>query len=144
MRDETYTRRICSIFNKIKNLIYNDVNLCLMKKLVLSSEWKFHQVYKSWLNQYRVKREFVTLVEIWMLILAVLFCVLVFLIYINKSSTQWYFLRSARNTYNNTVFNHEIIKTDILDLKKVNRDRLKENNSKTSLWINVEMIEIDQ
>jgi len=115
-----------------------------MKKLVLSSEWKFHQVYKSWLNQYRVKREFVTLVEIWMLILAVLFCVLVFLIYINKSSTQWYFLRSARNTYNNTVFNHEIIKTDILDLKKVNRDRLKENNSKTSLWINVEMIEIDQ
>ena len=114
-----------------------------MKKLVLSSEWKFHQVYQSWLNKYRVKQEFVTLVEIWMLILAILFCLLIFLIYINKSSTQWYFLRSARNTYNTTVFNHEIIKTDILNLKKINRDKLKENNSKTSLWINVETINID-
>ena len=115
----------------------------LIKKLVLSSEWKFHQQYQSWLNKYRVKREFVTLVEIWMLSLAVLFCILVFLIYINKSSTQWYFLRSARNTYNNTAFNHEIIKTDILDLKMLNRDKLKENNSRTSLWINVETINID-
>lgn len=68
-----------------------------------------------------------------MLGFAVLFCVFVFLIYINKSSTQGYFLRSTRNTYNNTVFNHEIIKTDILDLKKVNRDKLKENNSTTTL-----------
>ena len=115
----------------------------IIKKLVLSSEWKFHQQYQSWLNQYRVKKEFVTLVEIWMLACAVLFCVFVFLIYINKSSTQWYFLRSARNTYNSTVFNHEIIKTDILDLKKVNWDRLRENNSKTALWINIETINID-
>ena len=121
------------------NLIKTD----LIKKLVLSSEWKFHQKYQSWLNKYRVKKEFVTLVEIWMLSLAVLFCILVFLIYINKSSTQWYFLRQARNTYNNTAFNHEIIKTDILDLKTLNRDKLKENNSRTSLWTNVETINID-
>lgn len=114
-----------------------------MKKLVLKSEWKFHQAYQSRLNKYRVKKEFVTLVEIWMLIFAILFCVFVFLIYINKSSTQWYFLRSARNKYSDTVFNHEIIKTDVLDLKKINRDKLKENNSTTTLWINVETINID-
>ena len=115
----------------------------IIKKLVLSSEWKFHQQYQSWLNQYRVKREFVTLVEIWMLVLAVLFCLLIYLIYINKSSTQWYFLRNARNTYDTTAFKHEIIKTDILDLKRINRDKLKENNSTTTLWINVETINID-
>ena len=115
----------------------------LIKKLVLSSEWKFHQQYQSWLNQYRVKKEFVTLMEIWMLSLAVFFCVLVFLIYINKSSTQGYFLKNAKSSYNNTAFKYEIIKTDILDLKTVNRDKLKENNSKTSLWINVETINID-
>ena len=115
----------------------------LIKKLVLSSEWKFHQQYQSWLNQYRVKREFVTLVEICMLLLAVLFCLLIYLIYINKSSTQWYFRKTARSTYDTTAFNHEIIKTDILDLKTINRDKLKENNSKTSLWINVETINID-
>ena len=114
-----------------------------MKKLVLSSEWKFHQAYQSWLSKYRVKKEFVTLIEISMLLLTILFCLLIFLIYINKSSTQWYFLKQARNTYNNTIFDYEIIKTDILDLKKINRDKLKENNSKTSLWINVETINID-
>jgi len=143
MRNETYTRRVCYLWNKIKNLIYNIFYHNLMKKLVLSSEWKFHQVYQSWLNKYRVRKEFVTLVEIATLLIAILFCLLIFLIYINKSSTQWYFLRSARNTYNNTVFNHEIIKTDILDLKKINRDKLKENNSKTSLWTNVETININ-
>ena len=114
-----------------------------MKKLALSSEWKFHKVYQSWLNKYRVKKEFVTLVEIWMLFFAILFCVFIFLIYINRSSTQWYFLRSARNKYTDTVFNHEIIKTDVLDLKKINWDKLKENNSTTTLWTNVETINID-
>lgn len=114
-----------------------------MKKLVLKSEWKFHQAYQSRLNKYRVKKEFVTLVEVWMLVFAVLFCVFVFLIYINKSSTQWYFLRLARDKYNDTVFNHEIIKTDVLDLKKINWDKLKKNNSTTTLWINIETINID-
>ena len=143
MRNETHTRRICYLWNKIKESLYNIFYRNLMKKLVLSSEWKFHKVYQSWLNKYRVRKELVTLVEIIMLLIAILFCLLIFLIYINKSSTQWYFLRSARNTYNNTVFNHEIIKTDILDLKKINRDKLKENNSKTSLWTNVETININ-
>ena len=118
-------------------------NHSLIKKLVLFSEWKFHQKYQSWLTKYRVKKEFITLVEIWMLTFAVLFCALVFLIYINKSSTQWYFLRQSRNTYENTSFNNWIIKTDVLNLKTANWYRLKENNSKTSLWINVETINID-
>lgn len=114
-----------------------------MKKLVLKSEWKFHQAYQSRLNKYRVKKEFVSLIEIWMLVVAILFCVLTFLIFVNRSSTQWYFLRSARTKYNNTIFNNEIIKTDILDLKKINWDKLRENNSTTSLWINIETINID-
>ena len=115
----------------------------LIKKLVLFSEWKFHQQYQSWLSKYRVKKEFATLMEISMLLCLILFCIFVFLIYINKSSTQWWFLRDARNDYNNTSFKHEIIKTDILDLKTINRDKLKENNSTTTLWINVETINID-
>lgn len=114
-----------------------------MKKLVLSSEWKFHKVYQSRLNKYRVKKEFITLLEIWLISFAVLFCIFIFLIFINKSSTQWYFLRSARNTYNSTVFNYEIIKTDVLDLKRLNWDKLRENNSSTTLWTNIETIQID-
>lgn len=114
-----------------------------MRKLALSSEWKFHKAYQSRLSKYRVKKEFVTLVEIWMLVFAILFCIFIFLIYINRSSTQWYFLRSARNKYSDTIFNHQIIKTDIMELKTNNRDKLKKNNSTTTLGTNVETINID-
>lgn len=121
----------------------NFIKTDLIKKLVLSSEWKFHQKYQSRLTKYRVKKELVTLVEICMIGFAALFCFATFLIYVNKSSTQWYFLRQARSDYNDTVFKYEIIKTDVLDLKKINRDKLKENNSRTSMWVNVETVNID-
>jgi len=114
-----------------------------MKKLLLTSEWKFHQQYQSWLNKYRVKKEFVTLIEIWMLVAACLFCTIAYLIFTNKSSTQGYFLRSARTDLNNTEFNYEIVKTEILDLDTQNRTKLEENNSSTLLSTNVETIKID-
>ncbi len=115
----------------------------LIKKLVLSSEWRFHQKYQSWLTKYRIKKELVTLVEICAIAFAALFCLSIFWIYVNKSSTQWYFLRQARSDYNDTVFKYEIIKTDVLDLKKINRDQLTANNRRTSMWVNVEIVNID-
>jgi hypothetical protein len=59
-----------------------------MKKLVISSEGGFHQVYQSWLSKYRVKQEFIAAVEIVLLLFAILFCLLMFLIFVNKSSTE--------------------------------------------------------
>ncbi len=56
-----------------------------------------------------------------------MFCILMFLIYVNRSSTEGYFLRRANNQLNETNFKHEIVKTTILDLKRINRDKL--NNS---------------
>jgi hypothetical protein len=67
-----------------------------------------------------------------MQILAILilggFCLLMFLIFVNKSSTEGYFLRQAQNTLTNTEFKYEIIKTNILDLKKLNRDKLGQSD----------------
>ncbi len=129
----------------MKNSLMNSnlMKTDLIKKLVLSSEWKFHQKYQSWLNKYRVRKELVSLVEICIIGFAALFCLFIFFIYVNKSSTQWYFLRQARSDYNDTVFKYEIIKTDILDLKKINWDKLKENDSRTSMWVNVETVNIE-
>jgi hypothetical protein len=50
-----------------------------------------------------------------------------FLIFVNKSSTEGYFLRQANTTLDNTNFKYEIVKTGVLDLQKANRDKL--NNS---------------
>lgn len=115
-----------------------------MKKLVLLSEGTFHQAYKSRLTKYRIKKEFVSLVEIVILIIAIAFCTLMFLIFVNKSSTEGYFLRRANNTLDNTNFKYEIVKTEILDLQKSNWDKLNNSDlygpSMTLLDANIESI----
>jgi len=98
-----------------------------MKKLVLFSEGEFHQAYQSRLTKYRIKQEFITVFEIACLTIVVTFCFIMFLIFVNKSSTQGYFLRQANTTLDNTNFTYNMVKTDILDLQKSNRDKL--NNS---------------
>ena len=115
-----------------------------MKKLVLSSEGAFHQVYQSWLTKYRIKKEFISLIEIILLFLGICFCVLMFLIFVNKSSTEGYFLRKANTNLDNTNFRYEIVKTEILDLEKNNWDKLNNSDlygpSMTLLDANIESI----
>lgn len=78
-----------------------------------------------------------------MLVTACLFCTIMYLIFTNKSSTQGYFLRSARTDLNNTEFNYEIVKTEILDLDTQNRTKLEQNNSSILSTTNVETIKIN-
>ena len=99
-----------------------------MKKLVLHSEGGFHQVYQSRLSKYRIKQEFIAAMEIVALIFAILFCILMFLVFVNKSSTEGYFLRQANTALDTTNFKYEIVRTNILDLQKVNRDKLNDSD----------------
>jgi hypothetical protein len=119
-----------------------------MKKLVLYSEGNFHQVYQSRLTKYRIKKEFVSLAEILLLGIAIGFCVLMFLIFVNKSSTEGYFLRQANNNLADTTFKYDIIKTDLLDLQKANRDKLNTSElygpSINLLDANIESIHIPE
>jgi Holliday junction resolvase RusA-like endonuclease len=98
-----------------------------MKKLVISSEGGFHQSYQSRLTKYRIKQEFITAFEITCLGIVITLCFIMFLIFVNKSSTQGYFLRQANTAFDNTNFTFNMVKTDILNLQKNNRDKL--NNS---------------
>lgn len=78
-----------------------------------------------------------------MLVAACLFCIIMYLVFTNQSSTQWYFLRKAKTDLNDAEFNYEIVKIWILDLDTQNREKLKTNNSFTILTTNVESINID-
>jgi len=115
-----------------------------MKKLVLSSEGGFHQAYQSRLTKYRVKKEFIALVEIILIAIAIAFCMLMFLIFVNRSSTEGYFLRRANNKLENTNFRYEIVKTEVLKLQRLNRDKLNNSDlygpSMTLLDANIESI----
>ena len=95
-----------------------------MKRLVLGKEGTFHQMYESWLKKYRSKKEFVFFCQISLLLIGI-FCFTLFsLIYVNKSSTEGYFLRKANNNFDTIDFSYGIIKTKILELQKENRDQL--------------------
>ena len=112
-------------------------------KLVLGIEWKFHRWYQSWLTKYRIKKEFVSLLEICLIALVIAFCLVIFLIFTNKSSTQWYSLRQARSVYNNVDFNYWIVKTKVVELNQQNWDKLEQNNSSIA-WATVETVYIDE
>ncbi len=55
-----------------------------------------------------------------------------YLVFINLSSTKWYFLKQANRQLDLERFNYEILKIKILEHEKENRDKLnfptKENN----------------
>lgn len=95
-----------------------------MKLLVLRSEGKFHKLYKSGLIAYRNHQEFITLMQIFVLIAGVLCCGLIYILLINKASTEGYFLRQANNHLDSTTFNYKIVKADILELKQQNRSKI--------------------
>ncbi|MDD2537408.1 MAG: hypothetical protein PHU61_02875 [Candidatus Absconditabacteria bacterium] len=119
-----------------------------MKKLLLFSEGNFHKAYQSWLTKYRIRKEFVSLIQIIILGILILFCLVMFLIFVNKSSTEGYFLRQANNKLSNVNFNNEIMKTQILDLRRSNRDKLTDSDlygpSINLLDANIESIQVPQ
>jgi len=117
-----------------------------MRKLVLKSEGTFHQVYESSLTKYRSKKELISYIWIGLFMVGILVCIVSFLIYVNKSSTEGYFLRTANSTLDNINFKYEIVKTQILELQKSNREKLNDSDkygpSVTILDTNVEIITI--
>ena len=95
-----------------------------MRKLVLRSEGSFHQLYQSWLTKYRNKKETISLIQIFFLLLGIFACFLVFLIYVNKASTQGYFLRDANSKLNHITEQYETIKPKIMNLEEQNMNKL--------------------
>lgn len=50
------------------------------------------------------------------------FCVFIYLFFVNSSSTRGYFLRQETQKLNAVTFQYEILNTKILDYKQKNRD----------------------
>lgn len=119
-----------------------------MKRLVLGAEGRFHKMYESWLTKYRNKKETINVFQIICLSIWIFVCIIFFLIYVNKASTEWYFLREANQTFEQISFNYDVIKTKVLELQKQNWDKLNSSEkygpSITLLDANVETIMISE
>lgn len=64
------------------------------------------------------------MIQILLLFIGVIWCALLYILLINKASTEGYFLRKANNSLDNTNFSYRIVKADILELKQKNREKI--------------------
>ncbi|MDD3262247.1 MAG: hypothetical protein PHR61_00205 [Candidatus Absconditabacteria bacterium] len=85
--------------------------------------------YESILIKYRNQDVFMDLLKIGVLIFVFLFCMFIYLRYVSLSSTHGYFLRQENQNLNNVSFQHEIFKTQILDQRQKNREKLNSTKS---------------
>jgi len=103
-----------------------------MKKLVLFSEGGFHQVYQSRLKKYRVKQEFVVAMQIFGLVMGIVFCLLMFLLFGNKASTKGHDYRLANYSLSATTSRYNSIKTSLMKMQRDSRDKLDDETVYTS------------
>ncbi|MCF7835092.1 hypothetical protein K9M48_03485 [Candidatus Gracilibacteria bacterium] len=98
-----------------------------MKLLAFTSKKAIHQGYSSLLNKYKTYQGVVDILKIGGLAIAVFSFTLIYLYFVNKSSTQGYFLRQANNDLNTIKFRYEIVKTTVLNHKQLNRQEMHDN-----------------
>jgi hypothetical protein len=108
-----------------------------MKLLAFTSKNAINQTYASLLNKYRTYQWIVDIIKIGWLALAFFSFILIYLYFVNKSSTQWYFLRQANNDLNTIKFKYEIVKTNVLNYKQQNRQDMHD-----TFWTNNRVVDI--
>ena len=108
-----------------------------MKTLAFTSKNSIGQTYSSLLNKYKTYQWVVDIIKITLLSLSVIFFVVVYLYFVNKSSTQWYFLRQATNDLNAIKFQHEIVKTKVLTHKQRNRQQMHDSFGTNDRVVNI-------
>ncbi len=116
--------------NKIKTFAYQSLN-------------SFHKSYKSWLTQYRNKQELWDRVKIGLLWSGLFLFGGIFLYYINLASTRGYFLKLANRELESTKAKNDIVKLEVVKIKKLNWDKLSAPKT-LNLEKNLKTIEIEE
>lgn len=114
-----------------------------IKTFVYQSYSNFHKSYKSWLTKYRERRDLSDMIKVWGLLGFVVLFWILFLYYINKASTEWYFMKLATYELNASREKSDIEKLEVIRKKKVNWDQLSTPKN-ANLQKNVITIEIPE
>ena len=114
-----------------------------IKTFAYQSIKSFHKSYKSWLTTYRNKKELRDGVKITILSLGMLLFGGIFLYYINLASTRGYFLKLANRELESTKAKNDIVKLEVVKIKKLNWDKLSAPKN-LNLQKNLKTIEIEE
>jgi len=64
------------------------------------------------------------IIKIWWLFFVLSFIIVIYLYYVTLASTRGYFLRKANQEHKKIEFQYEILKTDLLNYKQNNREKM--------------------
>jgi len=108
-----------------------------MKILAFTSKNAINQTYVSLLNKYRTYQWIIDIIKIGWLAIAFFSFILIYLYFVNKSSTQWYFLRQANNDLSSIKFKYEIVKTNVLNYRQENWQNMHD-----TFWTNNKVVDV--
>jgi len=114
-----------------------------MKTFAFIPTQSIKNTYDSILIKYKRQDFFMDMTKIWLLLVVLIFTFFIYLIYVSKSSTRWYFLRKENQTLNEVSFQYEILKAQMLEQKQINWDKINTDQSKREVvTINTEVVRI--
>ena len=114
-----------------------------IKTFAYQSIKSFHKSYKSWLTTYRNKQELWDRIKIGLLWAGIFLFGGIFLYYINLASTRGYFLKLANRELESTKAKNDIVKLEVVKIKKLNWDKLSAPKN-LNLQKNLKIIEIEE
>ena len=102
-----------------------------------------NKAYDWIISRYRRYDTIVELFKVWALSVFLLLCGLLYLYFVNMSSTRGYFLKQANQQMTAINFQYEIIKTKLLDYTQQNRDAVQSTNFKRDVVdVSAEIVKI--
>ncbi len=107
-----------------------------MKKFAFISTNSIKDCYKFFLNKQRGNKYIMDILKISVLSVFLMLCGFFYLRFVSLASTEWYFLRKANNELAFIHFEHEVIKTELLDKVQNNREKMY-GNSQTKKIIDI-------
>jgi len=97
-----------------------------MNTFAFNPKEKFEQQYAYLLKQIKYNDQMWDLIKVGGLVFLLVFFAFVYLYFVSLSSTRGYFLRQAIQERTSISFQQEIVKTNILKIRKQNRENMKE------------------
>lgn len=98
----------------------------------------------SWIiSKYKRHNTVVDFIKVWALVFGIFVCWLFYLYYVSLSSTRWYFLKQANQEMTSINFQYEILKTQFLEYKQLNRNTVQSSSFKRDVVdVSAEIVKI--
>jgi len=114
-----------------------------MNKFAFIRKDKNNQPINSWLGKYVKTNGAMDLIKIGGLLICLFFIIFTYLYFINRASTNWYFLREANNKNEKVVANLDILKFELLNYKQENWDKIHTTRYQNkSIKVSTEIVKI--